>query len=124
MIGYTMVGTNNLTKATAFYDEVLGVIGLKKTFNDFREVGYSSGDNPVEFYVCTPFNKKPASLGNGSMVAFQVNSQKTVDQVHQKALELGSENEGDPGLRPADGNVYYCYFRDLDGNKICAYANL
>jgi len=44
--------------------------------------------------------------------------------VHQKALELGSENEGDPGLRPAYGNVYYCYFRDLDGNKICVYANL
>jgi predicted lactoylglutathione lyase len=58
------------------------------------------------------------------MVAFQVDSKEIVDAVHQKALELGGVNEGAPGPRPADGNVYYCYFRDLDGNKICAYANL
>ena len=124
MIGYTMVGTNNLVKATAFYNEVLGMLGLQMTYNEGREVGYSSKGKPVEFYVCTPFNQKPATLGNGSMVAFQVDSKEVVDAVHQKALELGGVNEGAPGPRPADGNVYYCYFRDLDGNKICAYANL
>lgn len=122
MIGYTMVGTNDLVKATAFYDEVLGVLGLKQTFNEDREVGYSSAGKPVEFYVCTPFNKKPATLGNGSMVAFQVESKAIVNAVHQKALELGAVNEGDPGVRPANGSIYYCYFRDLDGNKICTYA--
>ena len=124
MICYTMVGTNNLMKATAFYNEVLGVLGLKMTYNEAREVGYSSKGKPVEFYVCTPFNQKPATLGNGSMVAFQVDSKEIVDAVHQKALELGGVNEGAPGPRPVDGNVYYCYFRDLDGNKICAYSNL
>ena len=28
MIGYVMVGTNNLDAAIKFYDEVLGVIGI------------------------------------------------------------------------------------------------
>ena len=97
MIGYTMVGTNNLVKATAFYNEVLGVLGLKMTYNEAREVGFSSKGKPVEFYVCTPFNQKPATLGNGSMVAFQVDSKEIVDAVHQKALELGGVNEGAPG---------------------------
>ena len=36
------------------------------------------------------------------------------------ALELGAINEGDPG--PRHGENYYGYFRDLDGNKICVFA--
>lgn len=122
MIGYTMVGTNDLIKATDFYNEVLGVLGLQMTYNEVNEVGYSSEGNPIEFYICIPFDKKLATIGNGSMVAFQVETKEIVNTVHQKALELGAKNEGNPGPRPADGDVYYCYFRDLDGNKICVYS--
>ena len=38
---------------------------------------------------------------------------------HAKALELGAANEGDPGDRAA--GAFFAYFRDLDGNKFCAY---
>ena len=117
-----MVGTNDLVKATAFYNQVLSIIGLQKTYSKITEVGYSSEGNPIEFYICTPFNKKTATIGNGSMVAFQVETKEIVNTVHQKALELGAKNEGNPGPRPKDGDIYYCYFRDLDGNKICVYS--
>ena len=41
-------------------------------------------------------------------------------QVAAKALELGGSDEGAPGPR-GDG-FYAAYFRDLDGNKLCAFA--
>ena len=34
MIGYVMVGTNNLDKAIIFYDEVLKIINLKRKETD------------------------------------------------------------------------------------------
>ena len=34
MIGYVMVGTNNLEKAITFYDEVLQVINLRRKDTD------------------------------------------------------------------------------------------
>jgi predicted lactoylglutathione lyase len=38
---------------------------------------------------------------------------------HAKAMELGATNEGDPDERGP--GVYFAYFRDLDGNKVCGY---
>jgi predicted lactoylglutathione lyase len=53
------------------------------------------------------------------MVALLVDSRDKVAELHAKALALGAQNEGDPGLRQAG---FYCaYFRDLDGNKMNCY---
>ena len=35
MIGYVILGTNDLPRAASFYDDLLGVIGLKRQM-DFR----------------------------------------------------------------------------------------
>ncbi len=40
--------------------------------------------------------------------------------LHAKALALGGADEGAPGPR-GGGAAYFAYFRDLDGNKLCAY---
>ena len=86
---------------------------------------YSQKDGPdrVEFYVTKPFNKKEASVGNGSQVSFLVNSRLDVDKFHEIALKLGATSEGSGGERPEGSGVYYSYIRDLDGNKICTYTN-
>jgi predicted lactoylglutathione lyase len=53
------------------------------------------------------------------MIALAAGSQDKVDALHRKALELGATDEGAPGLR---GPTYYgAYWRDLDGNKLCAF---
>ena len=36
MIGYVTLGTNNMEKALAFYDAVLGEVGGKRTWNNDR----------------------------------------------------------------------------------------
>ncbi|MGE3917416.1 MAG: VOC family protein, partial [Hyphomicrobiaceae bacterium] len=50
-------------------------------------------------------------------------SRANVDAIHAKALALGGNDEGKPGLRGPNGPqaFYGAYFRDLDGNKLCAF---
>ena len=125
MIGYVMVGTNNLDKAIIFYDEVLKIINLTRKDTDEICAGYTqnNGDGSIEFYVTKPANKKTATFGNGTQVSFLVSSRKTVDKFHEIALKAGGISEGSGGERPEGSGVYYSYIRDLDGNKICAFTN-
>jgi predicted lactoylglutathione lyase len=71
--------------------------------------------------VLTPFDGKPATVGNGVMVALYVDSRAKVDALHARALELGGSDEGAPGPR-GDSGFYAGYFRDLDGNKLNAFT--
>jgi predicted lactoylglutathione lyase len=71
--------------------------------------------------VVRPFDGAQATAGNGSMASLLCDSQEQVAAIHAKALELGGTDEGAPGPRSGGGaTVYAAYFRDLDGNKICA----
>ena len=125
MIGYVMVGTNNLDKAIIFYDEVLKIINLTRKDTDDVCAGYTqnNGDGSIEFYVTKPANKKTATFGNGTQVSFLVSSREIVDKFHEIALKAGGTSEGSGGERPEGSGVYYTYIRDLDGNKICAFTN-
>ena len=124
MIGYAMVGASDLQRSTAFYDALLAPLGLEKVELDSVYTAYAPKTAPgdVEFYVTTPFDQNAATAGNGSMVAFKVDQRRSVDLFHQIGLENQGQDEGAPGLRPADGTVYYTYVRDPEGNKICAYC--
>ena len=123
MIGFVMVGTNNLGKATNFYDVLLQTINLGRTVTNEKYIGYSSNKNSknIEFYVTNPVNKEKANYGNGTQVSFLVDSKKTVDEFYNIGIKLGGKDEGSPGIRSGD---YYCYFRDLDENKICAFSKI
>ena len=123
MIGFVMVGTNNLNKAIGFYDALLETIELKRTVTNEKYAGYSLKNKPddVEFYVTNPVNKETATFGNGTQISFIVNSEESVDKFYNTGIKLGGKDEGAPGIRSGD---YYCYFRDLDGNKICAFSKL
>ena len=125
MIGYVMVGTNNLDKAIIFYDEVLKIINLSRKDTDEFCAGYTqrNGNGSIEFYVTKPANKKTATFGNGTQVSFLVSSREIVDKFHEIALKAGGTSEGSGGERPEGSGVYYSYIRDLDGNKICAFTN-
>ena len=125
MIGYVMVGTNNLDQSIKFYDELLDILNLERIEKDDVCAGYSQkgGDGKVEFYVTKPVNKEKATIGNGSQISFITNSRSIVDKFHEIGLKLGGTSEGSGGERPEGSGVYYSYIRDLDGNKICAFTN-
>ena len=123
MIGFVMVGTNNLDKATKFYDTLLNIIELQRVVTNEKYAGYASKEKPdeVEFYVTKPVNKEKATFGNGTQISFLVKSKDLVNNFYNTGIKLGGKDEGAPGIRSGD---YYCYFRDLDENKICAFSKV
>ena len=71
--------------------------------------------------VITPFDKNPATAGNGTMLSLDAGDSQNVKAVHAKAIEMGGTDEGAPGPR-GTGDFYSGYFRDLDGNKLVAFC--
>jgi catechol 2,3-dioxygenase-like lactoylglutathione lyase family enzyme len=122
MIGYTTVGTNDLPRATAFYDAVLGVLGAQRIMTFERGYAWGVSMDKPGFGLLTPFNGQPATVGNGTMIALACDTPERVQAVYSKALELGGTDEGAPGQR--GGPFYAAYFRDLDGNKLNAFCML
>ena len=125
MIGYAMFGTNDVSKSSVFYDKILAPLDIIKVLIDNDYIGYANKtlQKEIIFYLTKPYNQEKASFGNGTMLAFKAKSNDVVDECHSIALKNGAINEGSPGLREGYGNVYYSYFRDLDNNKICVYAD-
>lgn len=116
MIGYVTLGTADLARAAAFYDALLAEIGAKRSMESERFVAWSVDPRKPGLGVILPFDGKPATIGNGSMVALVVDSPAKVDALYARAIALGATDEGPAGPR-GDG-FYAGYFRDLDGNKL------
>lgn len=125
MIGYVTLGTADLTKSGAFYDALLGTIGAGRFMEEPDYfIAWAKAEGEPSIAVSLPFNKEPATVGNGTMVAVVMDNTAQVDAFYAKALELGGTCEGKPGFRPegASSGFYGGYFRDLDGNKLNAFC--
>jgi catechol 2,3-dioxygenase-like lactoylglutathione lyase family enzyme len=121
MILYITLGTNDLARATRFYDPVMAALGLSRLRTLEDEIGYAApGDTRCRLWVTRPFDGNPATVGNGSMPALVAPTQAAVDAFHRAALAHGGTDEGAPGLRPFGPSFYACYVRDPDGNKLSA----
>jgi predicted lactoylglutathione lyase len=116
MIGYVTLGTNDLPRAAAFYDALLGEVGAKRMMENEQFIAWSVRPEVPGLGLTKPFDKKAATVGNGVMVALEASSPAQVDALHRKALQLGATDEGAPG--PRGEGFYAGYFRDLDGNKL------
>jgi catechol 2,3-dioxygenase-like lactoylglutathione lyase family enzyme len=128
MIGYVTIGSDNMPRARGFYDQLLGTtIGARRIMEFGDDLGgftmWGTGFDKPGIAVTNPYDKQPAMAGNGNMTAIAVDSRDKVDAIHAKALELGGTCEGPPGVRGEEGQqaFYGAYFRDLDGNKLCAF---
>jgi catechol 2,3-dioxygenase-like lactoylglutathione lyase family enzyme len=119
MISYMTIGTNDYDRALAFYDALLPEFGGQRVGETPSGQLYGFENGPL-LGVFRPADGKPATHGNGTMIAFKVASQDRVKEVYGRALELGATDEGGPGPRGTRG-FYGSYFRDLDGNKLCVY---
>ncbi|WP_339720441.1 VOC family protein [uncultured Paraglaciecola sp.] len=121
MIGYVTLGTVDLAKSGAFYDALLGTLGAKRFMEEPNYfIAWATAENEPSLGVTLPFNKEPATVGNGNMVAIALETPEQVQAFYNKALALGGTCEGKPGFRPegATSGFYGGYFRDLDGNKL------
>jgi catechol 2,3-dioxygenase-like lactoylglutathione lyase family enzyme len=125
MIGYVTLGTNDLEKARAYYDDLLGTLGAKRLMemdeNGFTLYGVDMTQPSIA--ITKPDNQKEAFAGNGNMIALQMQERAEVDAFYNKGIELGGSDEGGPGVRGDEGDMafYAAYFRDPEGNKLCAF---
>jgi catechol 2,3-dioxygenase-like lactoylglutathione lyase family enzyme len=119
-LGHAIVGSNDLEKAKAFYDALFGSAGIGTLFEHPTGGRVYGKDGRPFFVVLGPYNKKPATVGNGSMSTFHFDTCAEVDAFFAKAMALGGTDEGPPGERAP--KFYMSYFRDLDGNKLCAFC--
>jgi predicted lactoylglutathione lyase len=120
LIGYVTLGTNDLERAAQFYDLLLKEIGASRFMENDGFIAWAISPDKPALSVTKAFDGKPATVGNGVMVALAMRSSDQVDSFYKKAMELGATDEGAPGPR-GDG-FYAGYFRDLDGNKLNAFC--
>ncbi|MFN4090952.1 MAG: VOC family protein [Alphaproteobacteria bacterium] len=116
MIGYITLGTSDLARAAAFYDALCAEFGVGRFMEFDTFIAWGKAD-ACGVALTKPFDGKPATVGNGVMVAFQADSREMVDRVYAQALALGARDEGAAGPR-GEGGFYGGYFRDPDGNKL------
>jgi len=121
MIGYVTLGTNDIARAGRYYDDLLSVIGAKRTMETEKFIAWGNDPKASMLFVIKPADGGPATVGNGVMVALMLGTTEKVDAFYRKAIELGGTDEGEPGPR-GDSGFYAAYFRDLDGNKLNAFC--
>ncbi|SDI08130.1 VOC family protein [Lutimaribacter saemankumensis] len=129
MIAYVTFGADDIAAAKRFYSAFLPALGYGLTEGP-EGLSYvlpvDPGQTPVspDFYVKPTFDGRPASSGNGTMVAFEAHSQAEVRALHAAGLAAGGTDEGAPGFRAAYGPHFYVgYLRDPQGNKVALFSS-
>jgi catechol 2,3-dioxygenase-like lactoylglutathione lyase family enzyme len=120
MFSHVMIGTNDLDKAKAFYDNLLSALEVRPARVDGHRIFYITKTGV--FSVTKPINGEAATPANGGTIGFAANSPEQVNAWHTAGIAAGGiPCEDPPGIRQGPGvNLYIAYLRDLDGNKICA----
>ena len=129
MIAYVTVGADDMARAERFYSAFLPALEYQLTQGP-EGLSYAlpvpPGKAPAlpDFYVKPTFNGRPATAGNGVMVAFEASRQQQVRELHAAALAAGGTDEGAPGFRATYGPHFYVgYLRDPQGNKIALFSS-
>lgn len=120
MIGYVTLGTNDMARAAHFYDELFSVVGGKRTMETEKFIAWGNDPKAPMLFVIKPADGGKATIGNGVMVALAAKDKEEVNKLYQKAIALGGKCEGPAG--PRGEGFYAGYFRDADGNKLCAFV--
>ncbi len=120
MIGYVTLGTTDLARGARFYDAIAKEMGVGRMMETERFIAWGVPGGGAGIGLTLPFDGRPATVGNGVMVALEAKDRAQVERLYRLALSLGGTDEGPPGVR-GEG-FYAAYFRDLDGNKLNAFA--
>lgn len=117
---HIVIGTNDLERARAFYDDVLGTLGITRVMN--LDTASLWGMDGPEFMVTKPGNGLPSTYANGGTISFAAPNRSAVHAFHEVAIGMGARDGGAPGPRSFTPTAYAAYVRDPDGNKICTYC--
>jgi catechol 2,3-dioxygenase-like lactoylglutathione lyase family enzyme len=120
MFTHIMVGVEDFDLSKAFYDAILGTLGVGPAMGDGQtRAFYATATGALG--IVKPLNGEPATYANGGTIGFAATSTTQVDTWHAAGLASGGTAcEDPPGVRdlgPA-GKIYAAYLRDPIGNKL------
>lgn len=113
-MNYFVFGTNNMPAAIEFYEKIFADTGVQRLPEGGRMTLWMA--ESFLFALAEPIDGNPATVGNGAMCGFQLDSAEEITAKHALAIELGGVDEGEPAIR---SDRFSAYVRDLDGNKLC-----
>jgi catechol 2,3-dioxygenase-like lactoylglutathione lyase family enzyme len=117
MIDHVSIGVRDLVAASAFYDAVLGALGMTRLRDQETTVGY--GKRHPEFWLNVRDNLPPETFDTGVHVCLRTPTTDAVDAFHATGLKGGATDDGAPGLRPEyDPRYYAAFLKDPDGNRV------
>ncbi len=120
MIGYVTLGTNDLQRASKFYDAIAAEMGVGRMMDFESFIAWGTPGGAAGIALTKPHDGNTATVGNGVMVALEAKDKDQVHRLYDIALANGGTCDGAPGPR---GDQFYAgYFRDLDGNKLNAFV--
>ena len=96
---YVTVGTNDLERAKSFYDALFEDLGATSVGPNERSFFWTIPGDDTNFAGCGPYDGEEATVGNGSMIGFTMETEEDVNALYEKALSLGASDEGAPGQR-------------------------
>src|SRR5436853_6982389 len=111
MFSHIMIGTNDLDRAKAFYDALLGTLGVPPVRVDHHRIFWRTKTGT--FSVTKPIDGKPATFANGGTIGFAASSVEAANAFHAAGLAHGATTcEEPPGIREGAGlKLYIAYFR-------------
>ena len=114
MIEHTGIGVAEVGRSAAFYDAILGVLGLRRAMQIPEGLGTDGVGYGVDFPVFWIDRYHPHSVRQHT--AFGAKSRAEVEAFYAAALKAGGTDNGAPGLRRP--HYYAAFVLDPDGNNM------
>ena len=124
VLDHISLQARDVEASVAFYLSVFAALGFREAMR------YSTPNGPVvglagpEGFPHFWLGPATGEAGRETHVAFTADDRRSVDRVHEAALEVGAEVLHAPRLWPEYHPTYYGVFlRDLDGNNVEAVSH-
>ena len=119
MFDHLSITTSDLDRAQAFYDAVLGALGIARVNRRPRAIGYGERQHLDDAPCYLSIYPSDHVAADNRHWCFRAPSRAAVRAFHQAALASGGVDDGPPGLREAYSPDYYAAFvSDPDGNRL------
>ncbi len=94
MLSYAPRGSTNGNAPSPFCDTLLASAGIAAVFEDPSVEPDLRQGRPGRFRLVAPFDRLPATVGNGSMMAYLFDSPEAVISFYPQAIEPDAKDEG------------------------------
>lgn len=118
LLDHASITVSDLDRAGAFYDAVLGALGVERAWRREDRIRYGERGAPGDTFLSV-VEAVGTPAGGPRRWALRAADRASVDAFHAAGLAHGGADDGAPGLRPAYHEAYYgAFLRDPDGNRI------